>query len=366
MWAVFRRPSCLFSAIVNPTKPRVRRRADIELLEQRDLLAADLPYISEFLASNQDTLDDADGDSSDWIEIFNPTEEIVDLSGWFLTDDPANPAKWSFSANAAAQLEPFDSMVVFASGKDRRDTNYHTNFKLSAGGEYLALLTPEQIVASEFGPGGTEYPPQFSDVSYGFEGTSFSTDILYVDATSGPGGNTRLTSDDVFEPSGVDLGNNLGNDGAWEQRTFANAGTVFETGTDTAADDVPALTTSIEGLDAGAYEVFAYLWSDTNDNWDLAVGLSADDLEVFRPGVSGVTSLGGLGDGNGLASTGFSNAVLVAEGNRTLYQVSVGEVTVDDFGSIDVFIDDVPNANGRSWYDGVGICLLYTSDAADE
>jgi len=221
------------------------------------------------------------------------------------------------------------------------------------------------VVTSEYGENGSDYPTQFTDVSYGLEGTVFSADIFYVDATSGPAGNTRLTQGGVFEPSGIDVSGNLGNDGAWEQRTFANAGTIFETGADTGSDDGLRLTTTVQGLDADKYEVFAYLWSDTNNNWDLAVGLAADSLQTFQPGSSGVVSLGGLDDGSGNAGSGFAEAVLVSEGNRTLYQVSVGEVTVDDSGSIDVYIDDVPNANGRSWYDGVGVRRVSKLVSAD-
>ena len=42
--------------------------------------------ISEFMATNQSTVLDADGDPSGWIEIFNPTTNDVNLSGWSLTD----------------------------------------------------------------------------------------------------------------------------------------------------------------------------------------------------------------------------------------------------------------------------------------
>ncbi|NIP93008.1 MAG: lamin tail domain-containing protein, partial [Akkermansiaceae bacterium] len=50
--------------------------------------------ISELMASNQDTLDDEDGDSEDWIEIFNQSGTAVNLDGWFLTDDDTNLRKW--------------------------------------------------------------------------------------------------------------------------------------------------------------------------------------------------------------------------------------------------------------------------------
>jgi len=56
-------------------------------------------YITEFLASNESTyppveqsFTDEDKDCSDWIEILNAGEDPVDLAGWFLSDNPANPA----------------------------------------------------------------------------------------------------------------------------------------------------------------------------------------------------------------------------------------------------------------------------------
>ena len=42
---------------------------------------ADSPVISEFLASNQNSLRDEDGDHEDWIEILNEGNAAVDLDG---------------------------------------------------------------------------------------------------------------------------------------------------------------------------------------------------------------------------------------------------------------------------------------------
>jgi hypothetical protein len=128
------------------------------------------PVISEFMASNQATAADEDGDFSDWIELHNPTAAAIALDGWHLTDSAANPAKWSFPA---VTLEPGDFLVVWASGKNRRvaGSPLHTNFSLSAGGEYLALVRPDgTTVAQDF---GAAYPPQSGDESYGaiFEST---------------------------------------------------------------------------------------------------------------------------------------------------------------------------------------------------
>jgi hypothetical protein len=120
--------------------------------------------INEFLAINISGLTDEDGDHSDWIEIYNPTSQAVDISGWSLTDDRNLPRKWLFPD---AKIDKFSYLVVFASGKDRRiaSKKLHTNFKLSGSGEYLALVNPGGSAVTEFSP---FYPSQAADISYGF------------------------------------------------------------------------------------------------------------------------------------------------------------------------------------------------------
>ncbi len=121
------------------------------------------PVISEFLAQSERGLSDDDGDRSDWIEIHNPDARSWNLAGWALTDDPTLPAKWVFPE---VNLGAGGYLVVFASGKDRRELGapLHTNFRLRAGGEYLGLLNPMGEAAFEFTP---EYPVQTADVSFG-------------------------------------------------------------------------------------------------------------------------------------------------------------------------------------------------------
>lgn len=91
------------------------------------------------MAENKGGFRDENGDSSDWIEIFNPTSAGIDVTGWFLSDDNANLAKWPIPAHAP--LPPGGRLLVFASDKDRRNPlgEFHTNFKLSKGGESLYL-----------------------------------------------------------------------------------------------------------------------------------------------------------------------------------------------------------------------------------
>jgi hypothetical protein len=127
------------------------------------------------MADNKSALYDEDGDSSDWIELFNPGPNTQDLGGYFLTNDPAEQTRWEIPSPTV--LPVGGTVLIFASGKDRRVGELHTNFRLgrSAGG-YLALVNPDgQVATQEY----ADYPEQFENFSYGLAqtGTS-STEIL--------------------------------------------------------------------------------------------------------------------------------------------------------------------------------------------
>jgi len=146
------------------TRHARRNRLALEPLERRLMLDGS-PIINEFMADNETTLQDEDGNFSDWIEIYNPTDAAIDLGGWYLTDDSDDLTKWEFPSHV---LGPDDYLLVFASDKDRADPGspLHTNFKLRSGGEYLALVEPDgATVAHQFAP---TYPGQSTDVSYGY------------------------------------------------------------------------------------------------------------------------------------------------------------------------------------------------------
>jgi hypothetical protein len=120
--------------------------------------------INEFMAANSKTLADNDGEYSDWIELYNSDPTAVNLEGWFLTDDPQAPKLWQFPA---VTIPARGYLLLFASGKDRRTpgSTLHTNFRLDADGEYLALVKPDGTsVTTVFSPA---FPSQFEDVSYG-------------------------------------------------------------------------------------------------------------------------------------------------------------------------------------------------------
>ena len=120
--------------------------------------------LNELMASNTTTLADEDGTYSDWIELYNAGADPVSLAGWYLTDNAANLTKWQFPA---VTLNPNEYLVVFASSKNRRvaGSELHTNFALSASGEYLGLVLPDGVtIIDEYAP---TFPALANDQAYG-------------------------------------------------------------------------------------------------------------------------------------------------------------------------------------------------------
>ena len=97
--------------------------------------------LNEMMSSNTSAVQDDDGDWSDWVEIYNDTGSSVDLNGYGLTDNPAQPYKWVFPAYSIA---PGEYLIVWCSSKNRTNpaNPLHTSWAISAGGETIVLTTP--------------------------------------------------------------------------------------------------------------------------------------------------------------------------------------------------------------------------------
>ena len=175
------------------------------------------------MASNQNGITDENGSRPDWIEIKNPDATPVLMTGWALTDAVANPQKWIFPA---VTIAPNSQLLVFASGNDRRvaGQNLHTNFSLSAGGEYLALVRPDGTPSTSWSPA---YPQQFPNISYG---TSTNTaDIMWVQQS------TAVKAFVPVDTSLIPAWRTIGfNDAAWTSGTFGvgyfNSGSIADLG----------------------------------------------------------------------------------------------------------------------------------------
>src|SRR5262249_50900010 len=135
--------------------------------------------IVEFLAENDGGLRDADGETPDWIELFNDSGSPASLAGWHLTDSPTNLTKWTFPAT---NRPSGGLLVVFASDKNRAvaGAELHTNFRLEQNGGWLALVQPDGTNIAQ----AIAYPNQRVNVSFGLGRQTTTTALLTTGAVA--------------------------------------------------------------------------------------------------------------------------------------------------------------------------------------
>ena len=213
------------------------------------------PAISEFMASNKTTIRDGDGEYPDWVEIWNQGSATLNLQGWRLTDSASKPSKFVFPS---LEIGAGQRVVVFCS--DRAGSTgaatyvdslgyIHTNFSLSASGEYLALLSPAGVKTSEFAP---TFPVQAGDMSYGIvqpSGTLVGTgsSVKYAVPTG--------SSYDTAQPPWT---SNAFSDTAWTSATGSGLG--FESGFPIGywpLDDSAGSATAVDASGAGHTGILA-------------------------------------------------------------------------------------------------------------
>ncbi len=122
---------------------------------------AGILYINEFMASNQTTIADEFGDYADWVEVHNAGTTPIRLRGMYLTDNLANPSKWSFPDTVIA---PGGYLLVWCDGEYRQGA-LHASFRLSADGEQLGLFAAQGDRVSFVDT--LTFGPQRTDTSWG-------------------------------------------------------------------------------------------------------------------------------------------------------------------------------------------------------
>ena len=102
--------------------------------------------INEIMASNSKAsgIIDEDGDSSDWIELYNNSNVELNMFGYTLSD-PNNT--WTLPE---ISIHPKKFLIVYASGKNKSYSELHTNFKINKNGEDIVLRDAEGIVVDSF------------------------------------------------------------------------------------------------------------------------------------------------------------------------------------------------------------------------
>ena len=151
--------------------------------------------INEFMSVNNKTLKDGYNEYPDWIELYNPAKEEVDLTAYYLSDDLDEPLKWQFPEKS--KIAGGGYLLVYASGKDTINWRgqIHTNFSISSMGESLLLSNPEGVLVDYVPPVTLQ-----ADVSYGRVAVDQAAMTYYSHATPGKENNMAVSLAGTVQP----------------------------------------------------------------------------------------------------------------------------------------------------------------------
>ena len=90
-------------------------------------------YVNEYYKKN------------DWIELYNTTNEPIDVAGMYLSDNLEKPTKYLIEGdeNASTIIEPYGHLIIWAD-KLMTFTQLHASFKLDTEGGYVVLTAADE------------------------------------------------------------------------------------------------------------------------------------------------------------------------------------------------------------------------------
>jgi len=175
----------------------------LALVNARSYAVAPPVVINEVLAGNATTtLDPAYTNYSPWIELYNAGGSSVNLGGYRLSDDVANPAGYALPASAT--IPAGGRLVIWY---DELATGLHTSYSLDMRGDTIALFMPDGTLVDSL-----TFGAQLVDVSYG-RATDGAGAWAYFDAPThgaanggGLAGAARAARPTFSPPGGVYAG----------------------------------------------------------------------------------------------------------------------------------------------------------------
>jgi hypothetical protein len=117
--------------------------------------------INELLASNNTTNMDEANEFDDWVELYNPSDQALNLSGLYLTDDLENLTQWQFT-DTAIVISAGGHLLIWCD-ENQEQGSLHTNFKLNSTGETLVLTDMDGTTIID----QVSFDFQTTDLSYG-------------------------------------------------------------------------------------------------------------------------------------------------------------------------------------------------------
>jgi len=148
--------------------------------------------INEFMCSNDTTYipDGGPDDYPDWIEIYNTGDTPIDIGGWYVTDDMADPIQYQIPTDISDQtvIPGHGYLIIKCNGVGE---GLHANFKLGSGGDDIGLSKDgvtfdDSVSYGSGGGGGTSVPNPATDMTTGRDTDGSFVWVIFDPNTSTP------------------------------------------------------------------------------------------------------------------------------------------------------------------------------------
>ncbi len=145
--------------------------------------------INEVMPKNGITSFDSFGNSSDWLEIYNNSNNPIQLSDYYISNDLLNKLMWQLPTQI---LQTNEYVLIYCSNDNVYTPDYHANFKLKNESDTLGIFYKDGSTIELF-----SYDEMPLDVSYGCkpDGTS---NLVYFDAATPNATNNNATAYNCF------------------------------------------------------------------------------------------------------------------------------------------------------------------------
>jgi len=102
--------------------------------------------INEVSGSNDSYIDEY-GKKGDWVELFNTTDQEIDVEGMYLTDNLDKPTKYQISkenTKANTKIAPHGYLIVWCDKRATTDNGLHASFKIDGDGGQMSLMAADK------------------------------------------------------------------------------------------------------------------------------------------------------------------------------------------------------------------------------
>lgn len=171
----------LILRLESPTNANIGLKNKLTITVRESEINVPILYINELMASNTTYARDEYNEFDDWVEIYNPSNDPVNLSDYYLSDKRDNLKKYRFPKDDPETIIPARGFKVIWLDEQSSQGALHTNFKLNALGEFIALIYKDGVTILD----SVAIPVINTDVSLGRQTDGNNPFIIFEQPTIG-------------------------------------------------------------------------------------------------------------------------------------------------------------------------------------